>query len=91
VLTAIDAVISDRKTVTTGIPGDPGVFLFVLPDMSMFGLPFLSFICEHSKNASLFNESRFALDVSLGAINTIVLLSASVVTIGLVFGVWFSV
>ena len=64
-LTAINAVISGRKTVTTGIPGDPGVFLLIPADMAMLGLSFLSFIYKPSKIASLFNDFRFALNVNL--------------------------
>ena len=59
------------------IPGDQGVFLFVLADMSMFGLFFSSFVYERLKNVSLFNSSQEALDSNLGAINTLVLLTSS--------------
>ena len=76
-LAAIANAFSEKRTKTARIPGDSGVFLFVLADMSMFGLFFLSFIYERSKNVPLFNESRLALDVNLGAINTIILLTAS--------------
>lgn len=59
------------------IPGDQGIFLFVLADMSMFGLFFSSFVYERLKNISLFNSSQALLDSNLGAFNTLVLLTSS--------------
>jgi len=59
------------------LPGEAGVWLFIAADCFMFALFFSSFIYERTKNVALFNESQQALNPTIGAVNTVLLLSAS--------------
>lgn len=60
------------------LPGEVGIWIFILGDMAAFGLFFIVFVEERGRNAALFNASRDELDVALGAANTLLLLSGSV-------------
>jgi nitric oxide reductase NorE protein len=59
------------------LPGDPGVWLFIAADTFMFALFFSSFMYERTKNVALFNFSQQALNPTIGALNTVFLLSGS--------------
>lgn len=59
------------------IPGEEGVFIFVLLDMVIFALLFGSFLFERLKNKVPYVESQAHLSVDLGIINTLVLLTSS--------------
>jgi nitric oxide reductase NorE protein len=59
------------------LPGDAGVWLFIAADTFMFALFFSSFMYERTKNVELFNASQLALDPSIGALNTVFLLTGS--------------
>lgn len=59
------------------LPGDPGVWVFVLVDLVLFGLLFLSYVLERSNKVELFAQSQRALDIELGLTNTLVLLTSS--------------
>ena len=59
------------------IPGEPGVFVFVLIDMAVFAAIFLSFVVERWSDELLYNQSQATLDLNLGVVNTLVLLTNS--------------
>jgi nitric oxide reductase NorE protein len=59
------------------LPGDAGVWLFIVADTFMFALFFSSFMYERTKNVELFNASQQALSPAVGALNTIFLLTGS--------------
>jgi len=59
------------------LPGVPGVWVFVGADLMFFGLFFISFMYERSKDVALFERSRHALDIDFGGINTLILLTSS--------------
>ena len=59
------------------IPGEIGVWMFVIGDMLVFTFFFCVFLFYRSFNIDLFNASQAALDQNLGAINTILLLTSS--------------
>lgn len=54
-----------------------GFLVFILADMMVFGLFFVSFMVERSSNVALFQQSRDLLDVNAGGINTLILLTSS--------------
>lgn len=62
---------------TRRLPGEQGVWVFIAADMAMFGLLFVSFMLERSKNVELFNQSQLALNDNYGGINTLILLTSS--------------
>jgi nitric oxide reductase NorE protein len=59
------------------LPGEQGVWVFVLIDMSFFCVLFASFVHERAGAPELFFRSQRSLDVHLGLINTVLLLTSS--------------
>jgi nitric oxide reductase NorE protein len=59
------------------LPGDSGVWVFILADMGAFALFFLIFTVGRVAAPDLFEQSRQHLDVNLGALNTLILLTSS--------------
>ena len=59
------------------LPGEQGVWVFILIDMSFFCVIFASFVHERAGAADLFFSSQHSLDVRLGLINTVVLVTSS--------------
>ncbi len=70
--TTSSAVVNTRR-----LPGDPGVWIFVGADLLVFGLFFMSFVFERSKDVELYNLSQQALNFNYGGINTLILLTSS--------------
>lgn len=59
------------------LPGDPGLWFFIVADMAMFGILFLIFVTARAEQSVAFDVSRRALDIRLGLINTLILLFSS--------------
>ena len=59
------------------VPGEEGIWVFVLGDMVVFALFFGTFMYSRGKNPDIFARGHAALLVSLGTINTVLLLSSS--------------
>lgn len=59
------------------IPGEAGVWIFILGDMTVFAVFFTVYLVERSKQRSLFDLSQTTLNKNLGAINTVFLLLSS--------------
>ena len=59
------------------LPGDRDVWIFICIELFAFGMFFVVYAIYRSMQADLFNASQLALDRSLGALNTILLLSSS--------------
>jgi nitric oxide reductase NorE protein len=59
------------------LPGEQGVWVFVLIDMSFFCVLFASFVHERAGAADVFFRSQHSLDVHLGLFNTVLLLTSS--------------
>lgn len=62
---------------TPKLPGAPGIWLFVLLDSSIFAVLFLSFTLEKIANPETYATGMSSMDVTLGSINTIILLTSS--------------
>jgi nitric oxide reductase NorE protein len=58
------------------LPGDPGLWVFILADMAMFGVFFLIFTLGRVGNVPLFDASRQSLHRPLGVLNTLILLTS---------------
>jgi nitric oxide reductase NorE protein len=59
------------------LPGDPGVWVFIIADMGAFALFFLIFTVGRMGDPALYEESRQQLSASLGLLNTLILLTSS--------------
>jgi nitric oxide reductase NorE protein len=62
---------------TPGIPGEVGIWIFLLGDMTIFGAFFAVFLWEGRKAPELFARSTLELHQGVGAANTVVLLLSS--------------
>lgn len=58
-------------------PGELGLWVFILGDMTLFGLFFAVFLWENRRDRMGFAESAAHLHRSIGAVNTLVLLLSS--------------
>jgi nitric oxide reductase NorE protein len=59
------------------LPGDSGVWTFIIADMGAFALFFLIFTVGRVSAPALFEQSRQHLDLNLGLFNTLILLTSS--------------
>jgi nitric oxide reductase NorE protein len=59
------------------LPGETGVWVFILGDMLMFALLFSVFVYYRSEDVPLFSHSQTTLNQTLGAFNTLLILSSS--------------
>ncbi len=59
------------------VPGEAGVWVFILGDMSVFGIFFVFFSLYSAQDPALFQASQALLNKHYGAINTLFLLSSS--------------
>ncbi|MFD4369438.1 cytochrome c oxidase subunit 3 [Rhodococcus sp. NPDC058521] len=63
------------------IPGEPGLWVFLLGDMVVFAFFFVAFLMERAKEPSEFTASREAIGLSIGLTNTMILLVSSLVVV----------
>jgi nitric oxide reductase NorE protein len=69
---------SQRDTVARGhVPGDPSMWFFVIGDLLIFGVYFVVYMYYRGHNHELFLHSQAQLNLDIGAINTVVLLTSS--------------
>jgi nitric oxide reductase NorE protein len=73
---AEEAVLA-RAARSTALPGDPGLWVFILADMGVFALLFLLFTLGRAGDVALYERSRHALSAQLGLANTLILLTSS--------------
>ena len=59
------------------IPGDPSMWFFVIGDLLIFGLYFVAYVYYRGQDPELFLQSQARLNVDIGAVNTVVLLTSS--------------
>jgi nitric oxide reductase NorE protein len=59
------------------IPGEAGVWVFVLGDMTVFAMFFATFMYSRGKNPDIFARDHASLNVELGTVNTVLLLTSS--------------
>src|SRR5271163_5205982 len=59
------------------LPGVEGVWVFIGADSVIFAILFLTFMQDRLKNPALFEASRHALNMNLGGIDTLILLTSS--------------
>jgi nitric oxide reductase NorE protein len=59
------------------VPGEAGIWVFILGDMLMFGAFFAAFLVQRGQQPAVFSRARETLTVGFGAVNTLVLLTSS--------------
>lgn len=59
------------------IPGEVGIWVFVLGDMFIFDLFFVTFAYYRNLDVALFQQSQAKLNQNWGALNTVLLLTSS--------------
>jgi nitric oxide reductase NorE protein len=59
------------------IPGELGIWMFIIGDMVMFGLFFTVFVYYRAADVALFSEAQRSLNQTFGALNTLLLLTSS--------------
>ncbi len=67
--------VSQRKA--RHLPGEEGVWVFILGDMMVFALFFLTFVYYRVDNIPLYSEAQELLNRKLGLLNTMLLLTSS--------------
>ncbi len=80
-MTAVDdAARTDRAVGRRGdlhLPGDAGIWFFVLGDLIIFGGYFIIYMIYRSQNRALFLESEQHLSKNVGVLNTLLLIASS--------------
>jgi nitric oxide reductase NorE protein len=66
---------------TQHLPGEPGMWVFILGDMVVFALLFGVFVYYRGKQPALFASSQTDLHRTFGAVNTLLLLTGSLCVI----------
>jgi nitric oxide reductase NorE protein len=67
--------------VTKKIPGEAGVWIFILGDMTVFAVFFVVYLVERSKKREVFELSQETLNKHFGAVNTVFLLISSLLVV----------
>ncbi len=62
---------------TGHLPGEPGVWMFILGDMLMFALFFAVFLWYRGNDLELFSASQRLLSQGYGMLNTLIMLTSS--------------
>ena len=75
-LSHVDVVATDRAK-TRRLPGVEGIWVFIGADLVIFAILFFTFMQDRLKNPGLFEASRHMLNMNLGGIDTLILLTSS--------------
>jgi nitric oxide reductase NorE protein len=75
-LSHVGVVTTDRVK-SRRLPGVEGVWVFIGADSVIFAILFLTFMQDRLKNPALFEASRHTLNLNLGGIDTLILLTSS--------------
>jgi nitric oxide reductase NorE protein len=70
-------VVTTNRVKPRRLPGVDGVWVFIGADSVIFAILFLSFMQERLKNPDVFEASRQTLNMHLGGIDTLILLTSS--------------
>jgi nitric oxide reductase NorE protein len=73
----MNTVAESRLRSPRAVPGEPGLWLFILADMTLFAVFFAITIVVRADEQTMFSASAAALHQGLGAANTLLLLTGS--------------
>ncbi|RJF89412.1 cytochrome c oxidase subunit 3 family protein [Oleomonas cavernae] len=76
-MTGIATTSSRAEPGASYLPGDKDVWVFIIAELSMFGVFFVAYIVNRAAEPALFNASQQMLDICSGALNTLILLTSS--------------
>lgn len=69
---------SDSQNAVRGrLPGDPSMWFFVIGDLIIFGIYFVAYMYFRGQDHSTFLQSQSKLNLDIGIVNTVVLLTSS--------------
>jgi nitric oxide reductase NorE protein len=75
---ATDAATVRAPTCSRGrVPGEPGIWVFIFGDLIAFTLFFAVFLDARAQRPGLFDASRGTLELRIGVLNTLMLLTGS--------------
>ncbi|BBY83709.1 cytochrome c oxidase subunit 3 [Mycolicibacterium pulveris] len=80
-LSAREAPIARSRLSRGHIPGEPGVWVLIFGDITVFTVLFIVYLQRRRENTELFTQSQDVLNRTLGAVNTLVLLCSSVLIV----------
>jgi nitric oxide reductase NorE protein len=72
---------SEARALKKHVPGEPGIWILIFGDMVVFTVLFAVYLNGRGRDEALFAESQTALNQTLGAINTLVLLCSSMLIV----------
>jgi nitric oxide reductase NorE protein len=78
---ADDAERNRSRTAQRHVPGEPGIWVLLFGDMMVFTVLFTVYLHQRGGRPELFAESQGALNRALGATNTLVLLTSSILVV----------
>lgn len=74
----MQAILSPAPLTTRrDLPGDLAMWCFILAELLVFGIFFVSYAFARAADVALFNASQLHLDRTLGLINTVLLITSS--------------
>lgn len=63
------------------LPGEEGMWIFIFGDMTLFAVLFCLYLHDRGAQSELFEASQSHLDQTLGVVNTVVLLTSSLLVV----------
>lgn len=81
---AAEAALPTRGAVSKArghIPGEPGIWVLIFGDMVIFTVLFAVYLDRRSRDTELFASSQDHLNRTLGAVNTLILLTSSILIV----------
>ncbi len=63
------------------LPGEEGVWVFIFGDMTVFALLFAVYLYYRGEQPALFDESQLQLNQTFGVVNTLILLTSSLLVV----------
>jgi len=75
------AAAPDQAAGRNHIPGEAGIWIFILGDMAVFAVLFGTFLVYRNKDVALFDSSQLHLNTTFGLINTLLLLVSSMLVV----------
>lgn len=70
-------VVTTERVKPRRLPGVDGIWVFIGADSVIFAILFLSFMQDRLKNPAVFEASRHTLNMNMGGIDTLILLTSS--------------
>jgi nitric oxide reductase NorE protein len=75
------AVLQESRPSARHVPGEPGIWVLLFGDLAVFTILFVVYLHQRGQKADLFAESQAELNRAFGAVNTLVLLTSSLLVV----------